>query len=77
MPARIAGARSAEQSAVSRNVKSPTKFACNRALTLETRTDMSTQPFSRGKMRGVRMPVRIAGARSAEQCSITQLKSTT
>ena len=46
MPARIAGARSAEQSAVSRNVKSPTKFACKRALILETRTDMSTQPFS-------------------------------
>ena len=73
MPVRIAGARSAEQSAVSRNVKSTTKLAYNRALTFETRTDMSTQPFSRGKMRGVRMPVRIAGARSAEQCSITQL----
>ena len=77
MPVRIAGARSAEQSAVSRNVKSTTKLAYNRALTLETRTDMSTQPFSARKMRTVRMPVRIAGARSAEQCSITQVKSTT
>ena len=72
MPARIAGARSAEQSAVSRNVKSTTKLACKRAYDFDIRTDMSTQSFSVRKMCEVRMPARIAGARSAKQCSITQ-----
>lgn len=42
MPVRIAGARSAEQSAVSRNVKSTTKLACKRACSFDIRTDMST-----------------------------------
>nr|WP_298054884.1 hypothetical protein [uncultured Lachnoanaerobaculum sp.] len=33
---------------------------------------MSTQPFSARKMCGVRMPVRIAGARSAEQSAVSR-----
>ena len=73
MPVRIAGARSAEQSAVSRNVKSPTQLACKRACSFDIRTDMSTQPFSARKMRTVRMPVRIAGARTYYQEDIWYL----
>ena len=73
MPVRIAGARSAEQSAVSRNVKSTTKLACKMVYDFDIRTDMSTQPFSPGKMCGVRMPVRIAGAHTYYQEDIWYL----